>query len=120
MAISTHRRRQPQSLDPSGLRQERPRVLRIEPHLDRVAVEGRDEVELLAARDAQLPLHEVDTGHRLGDGVLDLDAAVQLEEEELAAFDHELGGAGRAVADRTGEANCGVAHLRAQVGVERG
>ena len=91
-----------------------------EPHLDSMAVEGRREVERLAARDAELPLHEVDARDRLGHRVLDLDAAVQLEKVELAAVDDELRGAGRAIADLPREAHGCVAHLRAQVGVECG
>ena len=53
-------------------------------------------------------------------GMLDLDAAVQLEEEEVAAVEHELGGARAAVADRAGERDRGLAHRAAQLGVERG
>ena len=37
----------------------------------------------LAARDANLPLHEVEARHHLGDGVLHLQARVHLEEVEL-------------------------------------
>ncbi len=44
----------------------------------------------------------------LGHGVLDLDPRVQLEEEVLPSRDHELRGAGSAVADRGREADgCG-------------
>ncbi len=35
-------------------------------------------------RDAELPLHEIDPRHQLGDGVLDLDARVDFEEGEGA------------------------------------
>ena len=53
------------------------------PRLDRVArcanVVLRDP-EPLAAGDPQLRTHEVDPGHRLGDGVLDLEPGVHLEE----------------------------------------
>ena len=52
--------------------------------------------------------------------MLDLDARVQLEEEEVASVEHELGGAGALVADRTCERDGRVAHARAQLGVERG
>ena len=58
------------------------------------------QVERLAVGDADLLLDEVEAGDRLGDRVLDLDAAVQLEEEELAAVEHELRRAGADVADR--------------------
>ena len=64
--------------------------------------------------------HEVDPRDELGHGVLDLDAGVQLEEEELAAVEHELGGACAAVADRTREGDGRVAHACAQLRVEPG
>ena len=51
--------------------------------------------------------------------MLDLDPPVQLEEEEVAAVEHELRGARADVADRAGEADRGLAHPRAQLGVER-
>src|SRR5690606_22188665 len=60
--------------------------------------------EGLAARDAQLALHQVDAGDLLGHGVLDLDARVHLDEDVLApAVDEELHGARVLVADLTGE-----------------
>src|SRR3954469_5618609 len=52
--------------------------------------------------------------------MLDLDAAVQLEEPEVPAVDHELSGAGAAVADRPREGDCRVAHALAQLLVQRG
>ena len=52
--------------------------------------------------------------------MLDLDAAVQLQEPEVAAVEHELGGAGAAVADRPREGDRRLAHPRAEVRVERG
>ena len=52
--------------------------------------------------------------------MLDLDAAVQLEEVELAAVEDELRGARAAVADGLGEANGRVAHPRTELRVERG
>ena len=48
--------------------------------------------------------HEVEPGHGLGDRMLDLDPPVQLEEEEVAPLDDELGRSGADVADRLGEA----------------
>ena len=56
--------------------------------------------KLLAGGDAELPLDEVETGQLLGDGMLDLDAGVELEEEQLAARDEEFGCTRAAVADR--------------------
>ena len=72
------------------------------------------------ARDAELQLDEVEPGDRLGDGVLDLDAAVQLEEEELAAGDEELGRAGAPVADRVGERDGGALDAAGELGREPG
>ena len=48
--------------------------------------------------DAQLPLDEVESGDQLGDGVLDLQSGVHLEEEELAVLVEELDRAGVDVA----------------------
>ena len=52
--------------------------------------------------------------------MLDLDAAVQLEEVEVAPVEHELDGAGAAVADRAAERDRGLAHSRSELAVERG
>ncbi len=52
--------------------------------------------------------------------MLHLDAAVQLEEVEVAAVDDELGGACADVADCGGEPHRRSAHRRAQTVVERG
>src|SRR5436190_22008919 len=68
--------------------------------------------------DAELQLDEVDAEHLLGHRMLDLDAAVQLEEVELAAVEDELGRAGVDVADRAREPHGGFAHPRAELGVE--
>ena len=73
----------------------------------------------LAARDAQLLAHEIDARDELRHRMLDLDPRVQLEEEEVAPVEHELGRAGALVADRARERDRGVAHPRAQLGVER-
>ena len=52
-------------------------------------------------RDADLLLDDVDAGDELGDRVLDLDAGVDLEEEEVAlVVEQELEGAGVGVLDR--------------------
>ena len=64
----------------------------------------------LAAGDADLPLDEVDAGDHLGDRVLDLEAGVHLEEEELAVLVDELDGAGVVVADGLGGLDGGLAH----------
>ena len=52
--------------------------------------------------------------------MLDLDPPVQLEEEEVAAVEDELGGARAPVRDRPGEGDRGVAHRRAQLRIEGG
>ena len=65
--------------------------------------------EGLARGDAHLRLHEVDVGDLFGDGVLDLDARVHLDEDDArrlrspAVSSEELDGAGVLVADRLGE-----------------
>ena len=71
----------------------------------------------LAARHAQLQFDEVETGNHFGDGMLDLQARVHLEEIERAALiEQELHGAGADIADcARGLDRCG-AHSFAQVG----
>ena len=54
------------------------------------------ERQLLAARDADLLLHDVDAGDHLGHRMLDLHARVHLDEVELAVLVQELEGAGAA------------------------
>ena len=68
---------------------------------------------------ADLLGHEVDARHHLGDGVLDLEAGVHLEEEELAVLEEELDGAGVDVAARLGDLDRGLAHRLADLGGER-
>ena len=114
--------RKPKAVDPAGLREERARILGVEPHLDGVA---EQETVLLASSGSPPAIRscscdEVDAGHELRDGVLDLDPPVQLEEPEVATVEHELGRAGAAVADRPRERDGGLAHARAQRRIERG
>ena len=112
--------RQGKALDPAGLRQERARVLRVEPDLDRVAVEPRlVHGQRLARCDAELFANEIDSRDELGHRMLHLNASVQLQEPEVAAVQHELRRPRAAVADRTGEGDGGRTHPSAQVGVER-
>lgn len=60
-------------------------------------------VEPTAVGDQQLQLDEVESGGGLGDGVLDLQSGVHLEEEELArVVRHELDGARPGVTDGFG------------------
>ena len=49
--------------------------------------------QVAAGGDADLLQHEVDVGDHLGDGMLDLDAGVHLDEVELAVLVEELDGA---------------------------
>ena len=54
-----------------------------------------------ALRDLQLQPHQIEPGHGLGDGVLDLDARVHLQEIERAfVVEQEFDGAGADIADR--------------------
>ena len=76
-------------------------------------------IEGTAARDLQLRLHEVDAGHELRHGMLDLDAPVQLQEVEVVSVEHELRRARVLVADRAREPDCRAAHRFAQVRVDR-
>ena len=79
------------------------------------------EAEGLARRHPQLPLDQVEAGDQLGDGVLDLEAGVHLEEEELAVLVEELDRAGVDVAARLGHLHRGLAHGPADlVGEVRG
>ena len=62
--------------------------------------DGVGVVERAALGEAELLAHEVDAGDLLGDGVLDLQAGVHLEERDGAVLaDEELAGAGADVAD---------------------
>jgi len=54
--------------------------------------------------------HQVDARHQLGDGVLDLEPRVHLEEEELAVLEQELDGAGVVVAARRRDLHGRLAH----------
>ena len=67
-----------------------------------------------AFRDADLRLHDVDARHLLGDGVLDLDARVDLDEVELAGIGihQELDRAGVGVVDRTSQLQRSLAQPR--------
>ncbi len=72
---------------PGGGKEPCGRIFGVEASLDGVPREG--DVGLVVAEgfargDAQLLAHEVDAGDLLGDRVLDLEAGVHLEEEELA------------------------------------
>jgi hypothetical protein len=76
-------------LDWPGVGQEvAPRVLGVDPELDRVPIRNRDprrELQTFAGGYLQLLGHQVHPAHHLGDGVLDLQPGVHLDEVELAA-----------------------------------
>jgi len=96
--VKTSRRRQ----------KARIRVLGADTALDGVSTRGDQPIgvqrQRLAARDANLPLHQVDAGHQLRDAVLDLQACVHLEKVEPAVgVEQELDGSGVDVADRRRE-----------------
>ncbi len=60
------------------------RVLGVEPHFDRVAVDGwRLALETFPSRYVQLELNEVETGCRFRYRVLDLQPRIHLDEREL-------------------------------------
>src|SRR5690606_24624907 len=74
-------------------------------------------VQLVALGDEDLAFDDIDAGDDLGDGVLDLDARVDLDEVELLAVhvDQELDGAGGVVVDGAAEAHGGFADALAQL-----
>ena len=75
----------------------------------------RIQIEPLAARDPNLPAHEIEAGHHLGDRVLDLQPRVHLEEIEAAVLvEQELDRAGVGVADRLRDRGGRRRHRRAQ------
>ena len=79
------------------------RILGVDPHLDRVSLPldlGLREAQLESGRDADLFLHEIHAGHRLGDRMLHLEAGVDLQKVELAVAEDELDCAGVDVAGR--------------------
>ena len=96
------------------------RILGVDARLDRVTADREIlllEGQLLARRDADHRLHDVDAGDHLGDRVLHLHAGVHLEEVEIVVLvDEELAGAGADVVHRLGRRDRRRAHLGAQLG----
>ena len=94
--------RQIEHLDAAGRgREAHRRILGVQARLDRVADGcGRLAFERATAGHVQLELDQIETGDGLGDGVLDLQARVDLHEGEalLGRLVEELDGAGVAVA----------------------
>ena len=72
-------------------------------------------------RRPELELDQVEPGDRLGDGVLDLEAGVDLEERDRPVVaDEELDGAGVLVADVPGERDRAIAQRRTDLGGDPG
>ena len=118
-----HLLRRPVAHQASHRRQEPPqRILGVDAALDRPSVAldvGLRERQLLAGRDPDHPLDEVEPGDHLGDRMLDLQPRVHLEEVEAAVLaDDELHGARRLVGDRARERHRLLAHRAARVVVE--
>ncbi len=107
-------------LDAPGLRQERPRILGVEPRFDGVAARRDVEVEVLTVGDAKLQLDDVESRQLLGDRMLDLDPAVELEEVDVGAVHEEFGRAGVPVADRLRERDGAGRDLRPGARIEPG
>ena len=61
---------------------------------------------------------EIESGHRLGHRMLDLDPPVELEEEELVPVDDELDRTRASVADRPAESDRGLQHRVSERRVE--
>ena len=108
-------------LDPAGRGLEvAGRVLGVEADLDRVAA-GDDvllrERERLARRDQDLCLDQVNAGHHLGNGVLDLDPRVDLDEVDSCplAVDDEFDRRRIGVVGRADQPARGLAHLDARL-----
>ena len=78
-------------------------------------------VERKPLRDENLRAHQVDAGDDLGDGVLDLDARVHLDEEPLVGveIEKEFDGAGVVVADAAANFQRGIAQFLANARFER-
>src|SRR5687767_3254626 len=77
------------------------RIFRIDAALDGVAADGHVVLrpwELLARRDAQLCLHDIDAGDLLGDRMLHLHARIHFDEVELAVLIKEFERASAAIA----------------------
>ena len=71
----------------------------------------------MACSDGDLELDEVEAGDLLGDGMLDLEARVDLEEIEVEMrVDEKFDGARIDVASGAGETHGGIAHLFAEIG----
>src|SRR3954470_16165995 len=87
----------------AGRREELHRILGVDPALDRVTAPlhvGLAEREVLSGRDAKLQLDEIESRHRLGHWMLDLQPGVELDEVHLVVIEEEFAGARIGVPDR--------------------
>ena len=108
--------------DTAGAGHEGLRVLGVDAALDGMALDHDvvlGHVERRAGGDADLLAHQVDAGHRLGDGMLDLQAGVHLDEVELAVLVEEFHGAGAAILELADGGGSQLADLAALFGVQR-
>ena len=99
------------------------RVLRVQTNLDRVTLQYRVERlrgQRLPGGDVDLQTNKVQPGDELRDGVLNLEARVDLEEEEATVgSEQELDGARTEVAQRLAGVNRRCAHRGPQLGCHR-
>ena len=85
----------------------------------RICHVGLREGQLLAGRDADLQVHEIESGGQLGDRMLHLQARVHFEEVEvLLLIDQEFDGAGIGVVGRLRDFDGNFAHAAAHIGID--
>ena len=118
--VDAHRGGQAQALDASRLRQERPRVLGVEPHLDGVAVQRRGLTSSRsprAIRSCHWTRSTPVTASVTGCSTWMRPFSSRKKNSRPSTTNSAV--PARAIADRAREADRSVAHLRAQVGVQR-
>src|SRR5258706_2257936 len=96
-------------------------IFRVDPRLDSVAIEVDlilVERQLFAECDAQLPFHQIDACDQLGHGMLDLQAGIHLDEENVLSVGNKLDGAGTGIIHRGGGPARGGAYRPALRGVK--
>jgi len=95
------------------------RVFGIQAHFNRMAIERHlilGDRQRFAARHTNLPRHQIESGDRFGDRVLDLQTRVHLHEEEFAArIQQELHGPRADVTNRLRRTHRRFAHGAAQL-----
>ena len=96
------------------------RILGVDAALERVTALRRRERfgrQRHAGSDFQLQAHQVESGHHLGDRVLDLQARIHFQEVEVAVrVEKELDRAGATIVHGARGGDRGFAHARAQFG----